>query len=99
MVRQCRLRAGNLRRGDAHVLGKAEQQRFLGAQIFEDTGEEARFGGSAPNLLRAEARQREKPAEPFRLAGEIGKCLNCRRFRGFPVGRFALVHGHPFAFP
>jgi hypothetical protein len=43
------------------VLGESEQKQFVGAQVFEDTGEEARLGGGEPDLLGAEARKRKKP--------------------------------------
>ena len=97
MTGQRRLRAGNLHRGDVNVIGKAEQQGLLGAQVIQDTSEKTRFGGGEPDLLRAETRKREKPAEPLRLSREIGKCLNCQRFCRLPPDRFALAHGNPFA--
>jgi len=78
---------------------KAEQQGFVGAQVLEDAGEEARLRSGEPDLVGAQPRKREKPAEPFWLAGEIAKCLNGQRFRGVSIGRSTLVHNNPFAFP
>jgi hypothetical protein len=81
------------------MVGKGKQQRFVGIQVLEHAGEEARLCGGAPNLAWLEAAEGEKAPKPLGLGCEVAKRLNRQRFCGLAVERIASLHGIAFGFP
>ena len=75
--------AADIRRIEPGLGGESGDQRLVGGEVLQHAGEEARLGGGRANLGRPDAGCREKAAQPFRLAGDEGKRLNCQAFRRF----------------
>ena len=50
--------------------GEGDEQRLVGGEMVEDGGEKSRRSRRLAQIVRPEARQGEKPGEPFRFGGE-----------------------------
>ena len=58
-------RLADVGRIDAGLGGKGDEQRFVGGQIVEHAGQEARLARGGANLGRADAGDGEEAAEPL----------------------------------
>lgn len=63
---------------DIRLGGKCDQQRLLAGKIIEHAGKEIGLARGGPDPVRADAGDREKPADPLRLPSEESKRLNCQ---------------------
>lgn len=91
--------AGDLGGVDPAIVRKGPQQRLVGHQMVEHTGQKARLGRGDSDPLGPDSAQGEEPAEPLGVSGKECKCLNCQGFRSLSGDISRAGHCGAFAFP
>jgi len=71
---------------------KFAQQAVVGGEMIEDPEQEVRLKGSIAQRLSFDPRERQEPAEPFRLFGQKTERLDCEHLREFTGHRLTLCH-------
>jgi len=66
--------------------------RTAGLKLIEDAEQEVRLAGSVAQRLSFDPRERQEPAEPFRLFGQKTERLDCKRLREFAGHRLTPCH-------
>ncbi len=68
---------------DAGLGGEFGDHFLVTGDIIEHAGQETRFGAGGTNLGRSDTGNGEKPPQALRIARNVGKRLNCKRFCDF----------------
>jgi hypothetical protein len=80
---QCAAGTPDIGRIDPGMRRKVKQQRFLGAEVIENSGQEFRLGGGSAKLLWGNARSRQETVEAPSIGSQKCQSLNGQKL-GLP---------------